>query len=110
MDKQISIGPNYKKIYNDIIARNFPSKQKEYQDILGKEVLSNYDVIVLNEQLFSKNNDTYFSINQRFKSYSRETILKILDFQKKMKCTNTELSTRFNISRNTIAKWKKVFI
>lgn len=110
MAKQISIGPDYKKIYQHIIAKKFPSKEQECQDILGKEMMTNYDVIILNEKLFSKNNDAYLSVNQKFKSYSKDTILKVLDFQKKMKCTNTELSNQFNISRNTIAKWKKVFI
>lgn len=110
MAKQISIGPDYKKIYNDIIARKFPAKGQECKDILGKEMMTNYDVIILNEKLFSKSNEDYLSINQKFKSYSKDTILKVLDFQKKMKCTNTELSNQFNISRNTIAKWKKVFI
>lgn len=110
MAKQISIGPDYKKIYNDIIARKFPSKGQECKDILGKEMMTNYDVIILNEKLFSKSNKDYLSTNQKFKSYSKDTILKVLDFQKKMKCTNTELSNQFNISRNTIAKWKKVFI
>lgn len=108
MAKQISMIPNYKNIYLDIISKKFPSKTDTYEKILSKKILSNYDVIVLNKELFpNAKNQTE---NQKLKSYTKETILKILDYQKAKKLNVTELSRHFSISRNTIAKWRKIYI
>ena len=52
MAKQESMIPNYKNIYLDIISKKFPSKTDTYEKILSKKILSNYDVIVLNKELF----------------------------------------------------------
>ena len=100
--------PNYKSIYLDIISKKFPSKTDTYEKILSKKILSNYDVIVLNKELFpNAKNQTE---NQKLKSYTKETILKILDYQKAKKLNVTELARHFSISRNTIAKWRKIYI
>ena len=108
MAKQESMIPNYKNIYLDIISKKFPSKTDTYEKILSKKILSNYDVIVLNNELFSTaENQTE---NQKLKSYTKETILKILDYQKDKKLNITELARHFSISRNTIAKWRKIYI
>ena len=108
MAKQESMIPNYKNIYLDIISKKFPSKTDTYEKILSKKILSNYDVIVLNNELFSTaENQTE---NQKLKSYTKETILKILDYQKAKKLNVTELARHFSISRNTIAKWRKIYI
>jgi len=47
--------------------------------------------------------------NQKLKSYDKNTILQILDYQKKHHLNNTELALHFKLSRNTVAKWKKIF-
>ena len=108
MAKQISMIPNYKSIYLDIITKKFPSKKDTYKKILSKNTLTDYDVIVLNNELFSTaENQTE---NQKLKSYTKETILKILDYQKDKKLNVTELSRHFSISRNTITKWRKTYI
>ena len=108
MAKQESMIPNYKNIYLDIISKKFPSKTDTYDKILSKKILSNYDVIVLNKELFpNAKNQTE---NQKLKSYTKETILKILDYQKDKKLNVTELARHFSISRNTIAKWRKIYI
>ena len=108
MAKQESMIPNYKNIYLDIISKKFPSKTDTYDKILSKKILSNYDVIVLNKELFpNAKNQTE---NQKLKSYTKETILKILDYQKDKKLNITELARHFSISRNTIAKWRKIYI
>ena len=108
MAKQESMIPNYKNIYLDIISKKFPSKTDTYEKILSKKILSNYDVIVLNNELFSTaENQTE---NQKLKSYTKETILKILEYQKAKKLNVTELARHFSISRNTIAKWRKIYI
>ena len=59
----------------------------------------------LNEIIFGKKTE-----NQKFKSYKRSDILKILDYQKKYKLNNSQLANHFNISRNTVTKWKKMFL
>ena len=108
MDKQESMIPNYKNIYLDIISKKFPSKKDTYEKVLSKNTLTNYDVIVLNKELFpNAKNQTE---NQKLKSYTKETILKILDYQKAKKLNVTELARHFSISRNTIAKWRKIYI
>ena len=108
MDKQEPMIPNYKNIYLDIITKKFPSKKEAYKKLLSKKTLTNYDVIVLNNELFpTAENQTE---NQKLKSYTKETILKILDYQKTKKLNITELSRHFKISRNTIAKWRKIYI
>jgi hypothetical protein len=93
---------NYKKLYIDFIKEKCPEKIILFEDMFNKDSLDVFDVIKLNNILFKENID-----NQKFRSYSKESILKILDFQKKNKLNNTELSKRFKISRNTISHWKK---
>lgn len=108
MAKQEPMIPNYKNIYLDIISKKFPSKTDTYEKILSKKILSNYEVILLNKELFpNAKNQTE---NQKLKSYTKETILKILDYQKAKKLNVTELARHFSISRNTIAKWRKIYI
>ena len=108
MAEQEPMIPNYKNIYLDIISKKFPSKTDTYEKILSKKILSNYDVIVINKELFpNAKNQTE---NQKLKSYTKETILKILDYQKAKKLNVTELARHFSISRNTIAKWRKIYI
>ena len=108
MAEQEPMIPNYKNIYLDIISKKFPSKTDTYDKILSKKILSNYDVIVLNKELFpNAKNQTE---NQKLKSYTKETILKILDYQKAKKLNVTELARHFSISRNTIAEWRKIYI
>ena len=108
MAEQEPMIPNYKNIYLDIISKKFPSKTDTYDKILSKKILSNYEVILLNKELFpNAKNQTE---NQKLKSYTKETILKILDYQKAKKLNVTELARHFSISRNTIAKWRKIYI
>ena len=108
MAEQEPMIPNYKNIYLDIISKKFPSKTDTYEKILSKKILSNYEVILLNKELFpNAKNQTE---NQKLKSYTKETILKILDYQKAKKLNVTELARHFSISRNTIAKWRKIYI
>lgn len=101
--------PNYKNIYADIIHNNFPSKIAECSVLLDKPVLSTIDVLKLNEKIFGTPNTSYNQANQRHKSYSKKDILYILDYQKKQQLNNIQLSIHFKMSRNTIAKWKKLF-
>jgi len=113
MDKKVYGGgiirPDYKRIYSDLIKLEHPEKKVECEKILSKKVLSNLDVISINIIIFG-NNDKNLTFNQRYRSYDTETILQILDYQKKDKLTNYEVAAYFKISRNTISKWKKKFL
>jgi len=94
--------PDYKRIYKDIIALRYPEKKVACQEILKKRRLISLDVLQLNIIIFG-----HKSYNQKYKSYDKETIYEILEFQKKEQCSNSQLASHFNLSRNTITKWKK---
>lgn len=100
--------PNYKKIYTDIIHFKHPEKSEACKKILDKETLGILDILNLNDILFQTSQDTF--MNQKLKSYDRDTIFAILDYQKKNKLNNNQIAMHFKLSRNTITKWKKIFI
>lgn len=102
--------PDYVKIYRDMIDMKFPEKEILCRNILNKnDKLSLLDIIKLNTLIFGKatNGNTE---NQKYKSYDKETILYILNYQKKNKLSNIQIANHFKMSRNTISKWKKLFI
>ncbi|MCU7615803.1 helix-turn-helix domain-containing protein [Chryseobacterium sp. PBS4-4] len=105
-----SSGPDYKKIYMDIIHLKYPEKQQYCIKILSKDKLSATDIIRLNKIIFSLHSETTFSLNQKHRCYDKPAILEILDYQKKHNLNNTQVSKHFKISRNTLAKWKKKFL
>lgn len=102
--------PNYKKIYRDIISKDYPEKKTLCESILNKEILSSLDVIRLNDILFKAKDKQTLISNQKFRSYTKSDILYILSYQTKNKLNNEQIKNKFKISRNTIAKWKKIFI
>ncbi|RLJ32966.1 hypothetical protein CLU97_2437 [Chryseobacterium sp. 7] len=102
--------PDYKRIYNDILVKEFPEKKANCQQLLQKERLSVVDILVLNEKIFGTPDKETFVANQRLRSFSKSDILKILDYQKKNKLNNFQLASRFKLSRNTVSKWKKSFL
>lgn len=101
--------PEYKKIYTDMISRKYPEKFEVCKDLLSKKELDSLDIISISEKLFD-NLEGISMLNQRHRSYSKSAILKILDYQKKYGFTNTQLAHHFKLSRNTVAKWKRIFI
>ncbi|WP_375182251.1 helix-turn-helix domain-containing protein [Chryseobacterium sp.] len=101
--------PDYNRIYNDIVEKKFPQRKEEILPLLQNH-LTALDVIRINKIIFGKGDDQINMLNQQHKSYDRETILKILDYQKKNHYNNITLAKHFNLSRNTIAKWRKIFI
>lgn len=103
----MSTKPNYNAIFNDIVNSSSIKTNSNIKTILSKNNLCSSDVLKLNSLIFK--NSIKEKNNQKYKSYDEETILKILDFQRKNDCTNVELSNRFSISRNSIAKWKKIY-
>ena len=102
--------PNYKKIFEDIISVRCPERSQEFSHFLQKENLSIMNVIELNDKIFGlKDRDTII-FNQKHKSYDQETILQILTYQVKEKLNNVQLANHFNLSRNTISKWKRLYV
>jgi len=102
--------PDFKKIYTDIIQKKFPEKEKACQNILNKKVLTELDVIAINNLIFAPFSEDLVKSNQRHRSYCKSTIIKILEFQKESGMNNTKLARHYKLSRNTVSKWKKLFI
>jgi hypothetical protein len=101
--------PDYKRIYSDLIAERFPDKI-ECTAILNKKRLTELDIIKLNALLFNDNNRETIIFNQMHRSYNKKTIIEILDYQKKNNLNNVQLANHFRLSRNTVAKWRKLFL
>lgn len=102
--------PNYKNIYQDIIRKKFPNKYEDCASILNKMELSDFDVINLNDKIFGVNDKDQESQNQKYRSYNQSTILEILTYQKKNRLNDSQLADHFKLSRNTVSKWKKMFV
>ena len=102
--------PDYKTIYTDILHKKYPEKKAECFPLLEKENLSVLDIIELNKKIFGIADKETQAENQKYRSYSKSDILKILDYQKKHKLNNSQLSKHFKLSRNSVTKWKKMFL
>lgn len=112
MDKKTQqrvIIPNYKRIYEDLLNRKYPHKKEACMVVLAKEKLTSMDVYLLNDLIFDKETRYESESDQKYRSYDKASIIKILQYQKKNKWNNTELADHFGLSRNTVAKWKKIF-
>ncbi len=101
--------PDYHKIYMDMIRIRYPEKASKCNPILQKGSLNRMDVIRLNT-IISGNKTEKIRENQKLKSYDKKTIMHILDYQKKHGLNNIQLARHFKMSRNTVAKWKKLFL
>ena len=100
------IKPDYHAIYTDILHKKFPHKVEENLYLLQKKSLSVIDILQLNERIFGKSNKE----NQKYHSYHKSDILKMLDYQKKNRLNDTQLANHYKLSRNTVAKWRKIFL
>jgi len=112
MDKEAQkrvIIPNYKRIYEDLLDRKYPHKKEVCKAVLAKEKLNSMDVFLLNNLIFDKETKEEKENDQKYRSYDKTSILKILQYQVKNKLNNTQLADHFGLSRNTLAKWKKMF-
>jgi len=112
MDKETQqrvVIPNYKRIYEDLIDRKYPHKKEVCKAVLAKEKLNSMDVFLLNDLIFGKNTNVEHESDQKYRSYDKTSIIKILKYQKINKLNNTQLADHFGLSRNTVAKWKKMF-
>lgn len=102
--------PDYKIIYKDILNQKFPNKIEECLPLLCKRDLSAIDILNINHKIFGNSHGEDKNISHKFRSYNKADILHILDYQKKHKLNNSQLSNHFKLSRNTITKWKKIFL
>ncbi len=101
--------PNYKLIFSDIIKKRYPEKKRECLPILSKRELSAEDIIILNKKLFGLPDKETQKTNQKHRSYNESDIVKMLEYQKTNTLSNIQLAKTFGLSRNTVAKWKKMF-
>lgn len=102
--------PNYKLIYSDILIKKFPHKQEKCKALLNKRNLSVLNIIELNTIIFGTDDHQTENANQKHRSYRKSDILMILDYQKKNKLNNSQLANHFKLSRNSVTKWKKIFL
>lgn len=99
--------PDYKAIFKDILKNLEHEICSKTITIMSKENLTISDVIKLNDLIFK--NSSSENSNQKFRSYDKSTIMDILDFQHKNGYNNSQLAHHFKLSRNSVAKWKKVY-
>lgn len=101
--------PDYHLIFSDIIHKKYSHKRKECEPLLKKQNLSAMDIIELNNIIFGPTPEAC-SLGQKYKSYKRQDILAILDYQKKHQLNNSRLAKHFKLSRFTVAKWRRQFL
>lgn len=112
MDKKIqnlTSRPNFHKIYSDLISRKYPENKEAYEILMNKEVLTNIDVINIDRIITGSMEKENVVFNQQHRSYDLNTIEYILSYQKVHRINNSKLAEHFNLSRNTVAKWIKLF-
>lgn len=101
--------PDYKRIYSDMINIKYHDKKEACKVLLDKPHLSALDVIDLNRKIFGNGDRSAEVFSQKHRSYNKSTILEILSYQKRYHLNNSQLALHFKLSRNTVAKWKKLF-
>lgn len=105
MNKLEIKSPNYALIFLDIIMKNFPEKYDECKEFLNKSEFNFLDILVVNRKIFGKLSKE----TQKHRSYSESDILFILNFQKNNFLNNSQTAKYFDISRTSLAKWKKMY-
>jgi len=100
--------PNYKRIYTDLICKEFP-EEKQLLEFIKQKELTAIDIIKIDNKLCDLRKLGIVNDSQKHKAYDKSTILQILYYQEKNNLNNTQTATHFRVSRNSIAKWKKLF-
>ncbi|RXM53183.1 MULTISPECIES: helix-turn-helix domain-containing protein [unclassified Chryseobacterium] len=98
--------PDFKQIYTDMIISKYPNKYGLCEYLLSKNELLALDILKLNTIIFGASEKN----NSKYRSYKTTDILSILDYQKEHKLNNSQVALHFKLSRNTIAKWRKIFL
>jgi len=71
-------GPNYYRIYTDLIREKFPDQANDLLALLPEKAPNSLEVIQLNERIFEKKNS---GINQKLRAYDEQSIETILKHQ-----------------------------
>lgn len=103
--QKLNVQPNYKKLYYDLIKAKHPDKLDNCKKFFEKDQLLTYDVISINNMIA----DLSKPMSNKHKSYDKETIAKILQYQKEKELNNKQTADHFGVSRNSVIKWKKLF-
>lgn len=107
---RINKGPDFQKIYSEIIKLYYPEKEKECEFYINRTEWSSLDVITVNNILFAqKSSKDVLAFNQKHRAYDEKTIKKILQYQKDNKLNDSQVAIYFKMSRNTLLKWKRSF-
>lgn len=102
--------PNYNKIYFDLIDRKYPERRKEFKNLLSKEIKTSLELIKINANIFNHQSKDTLAFNQKLHSYDKESIKRIIEYQKINKLNNIQTCNLFKISRTTLTKWKNLVI
>lgn len=109
--KSMNNRPFYNKLYADLIRDKYPEKRSVCAIYFRKKHWTALDVIAVNELLFGshkKQGDR--KIDKMHRSYDKESIRQILRHQQSNKLSNKELANQYGLSRNTVAKWRRLFV
>jgi hypothetical protein len=101
--------PNYKRIYHDILKEKYPEKLQDAKVLYLLDNLKTVDDILKINALVSDSSRKSSTNNQKLKNYDKQTVLKLLQYQKKHQLSTKFMSKKYNMSRNTISKWWKLF-
>lgn len=102
--------PFYHKLYADMIRDKYPDKEMLCSKFLQKEIWTALDVIQVNDILFgSSKQKSDVRMDMMHRSYDKQSILYILEYQQKNKLNNNQIADKYGLSRNTIGKWRKLF-
>ncbi len=93
-----------------MVSIKYPEKAPFCKSILRKKEIGIMDVIRLGKIISGYTSENNSRFNQKLKSYDKKTILEILDYQKKHRLNNSQLARHFKLSRNSITRWKKIFL
>jgi hypothetical protein len=102
---------NYKLIFMDIIHEKFPSLLQEEELLLKIDNINNFiDILNINNKIFQIIGIERNSQLQKLKTYTPQDIQVILNYQNEYRLNNSNLANHFQMSRNTIKKWKDKFV
>ncbi|MFT4223191.1 helix-turn-helix domain-containing protein [Dysgonomonas sp.] len=102
--------PLYHKLYADMIREKYPDKEACCSSYLKKENWTALDVIQINAILFAKHHKQMeIASDQKHRAYDKESVRQILHYQQVNGLNNKQLADKFRLSRNTVAKWRKLF-
>ena len=101
--------PLYHKLYADMIREKYPEKEASCSSYLKKENWTALDVIQVNTILFAEQHKQMeIASDQKHRAYDIESVRQILRYQQINGLNNKQLADKFCLSRNTVAKWRRL--